>query len=387
MDAALAAWLVSPDAVAGLTAAAAEAEPGSLGAAERLRRVIAADRAAAVLEQASLRRRGAAKFGPDADTLLYTAVGLEQATRRAVADRRARRFADLGVGHVVDLGCGLGADALALKRAGLRVTAVERDPVTALIAGSNLGEPVVVADAEAAWTELAASDPDAGVFADPARRTTAGRSWRVEDLSPSWSFVVSLLDGSRPACVKLGPGVPLSLLPDPVEAEWVSDGGTVVETALWAGPGTTAGRRRAVVDGIELVRDRVLAAPEVEGVQQWLYEPDGAVIRAGLVPELARLLRAGRVDAGVAYLSAPWHLPTPFATAFEVIEVLPYDERALRAWARDRGVGTLEIKKRGIDVDPAVLRKRLKPRGAASATVVLTPTPEGARALVVRRVR
>lgn len=383
MDADVAAWLVSPDAAAALAAAHAEADPGSLGAAGRLRRLVGPDHAAAVLDQAALRRKAAGKFGGSADALFFTAIGLEQATRHRVAARRAHRFASAGASRVVDLGCGIGADSLALQAAGITVIPVERDPVTAILAAANLGVDVRVGEAEDVWPDLAASGT--GVFADPARRSASGRSWRTEDLSPSWPFVVSLLDGERTACVKLGPGVPLSLIPDAVEAEWVSDAGTVVECALWAGPGSRPGRRTAVVDGEELSRDRVLEPPEITGPGPWLYEPDGAVVRAGLVPELARLLRATRVAEGVAYMSAPWHLPTPFATAFEVLEILPYDERALRGWVRERGVGTLEIKKRGIDVDPAELRRRLKPKGAASATLVLTPTPDGARVLVVRR--
>jgi len=35
-------------------------------------------------------------------------------------------------------------------------------------------------------------------------------------------------------------------------------------------------------------------------------------------------------------------------------------------------VGTVEIKKRGVDVDPARLRKQLKLSGDGAATVILT---------------
>ncbi|WP_246227247.1 hypothetical protein [Propioniciclava coleopterorum] len=115
--------------------------------------------------------------------------------------------------RVVDLGCGIGADALALADAGLGVVAVERDPVTAVLAAANLGGPVEVADAVDAWPALAASDPDAGVFADPARRTGAGRTWRLEDLSPPWDFALGLLGAGRTAALKLGPGVPHRVLP------------------------------------------------------------------------------------------------------------------------------------------------------------------------------
>lgn len=384
MDVALARWLVSDAARPALDAALAEPDPSSLAAASRLRALVEPDQAAAVLAQASLRRRAVGKFGPGATGLFLTPDGLEQATRAAVADRRAARLASAGVRRVADLGCGLGADARAFVRAGLDVVAVEADPVTAVLAQANVGADVRVGDAEDVWPSLAA-DADLAVFADPARRTASGRTWRVEDLSPPWPFVAGLLDGSRPAAVKLGPGVPHALLPGQAEAEWVSESGTVVECGLWAGGDARPGLRRAVVDGHELVGTGRGAQAEVTGVGEFLYEPDGAVVRAGLVDEFAALVRATRVADGIAYLSAPWHMPTAFAAVFEVREVLPYSEKALRAWVRERGVGTLEIKKRGIDVDPAELRRRLKPRGSASATLVLTPTASGAVAVVCTR--
>ena len=394
MDVATARWLTSDAAGTALLAAAAEADPGSLAAATRLRALVEPDRAAAVLAQVALRRRVVAKLGPRAERMFFTIEGLEQATRWSVAARRAARFAAAGFRAVADLGCGLGVDALALQEAGIRVLPVERDPVTAVLAEANLGVGVEVADVADAWPRLAASEPGLAVFADPARRTASGRSWRVEDLSPPWAFVERLLDGTRSACVKLGPGVPHALIPDAVEAEWVSDGGTVVECALWSGSGTVPGRRRAVVDGAELVGlPQPVAPPEpvgvpepVEGQLLFLYEPDGAVIRAGLVDEFAALVRAHRIAPGIAYLTAPWDMPTPFATVFAVHEVLPFDVKVLRAWVRERGVGTLEIKKRGIDLDPAELRRTLKPHGKESATLVVTPTPEGARVLVCSRV-
>ncbi len=367
-----------------LALAATEADVTSLAAATRLRAVCSPPQAAAVASQVALRRRARARMGPRAETFFWTPDGLEQATRPAVSARRAARLAGLGVRRVLDLGCGLGVDAAALVDAGLAVTAVERDEATAVLAAANVpGARIVVGDAEALAPDLL-GETDA-VFCDPARRTAAGRSWRVEDLSPSWSFVEGLLAADRPTVVKVGPGLPLSLVAPPWEAEWVSEGGSVVECALWSGPGSNPGRRRAVVNGVELTRDAALAPPPVTDLDGWLYEPDGAVIRAGLVPEVARLVRGSRVDDQVAYLTAPWHHPTDFATAFEVLEVLPFDERVLRRWVAERGVGVLEIKKRGVEVDPAELRKRLRPRGKASATLIVTPTSVGVRAVVVRR--
>ena len=291
-------------------------------------------------------------------------------------------------GDVVwDVGANVGLfAAAAASRAGPtgRVIAVEADEATAVLARANLGIDVMVGDAVDLLDDLAS--PDAAVFCDPARRTSSGRSWRVEDLRPSWSFVQHLL-ADRVCCVKLGPGLPLKHVPDSVAATWVSDAGDLVELSLWNRlwqPG-----REAVLlpDGHVLDEDgwRAPEAPTTPAVGEVLYEPDPAVIRAGLVDRLAGRLKAQRVHADIAYLVAAEPRDTPFATAFEVLQVLDAGERTLKGWVREQRVGTLEIKKRGVDIDPAALRRRLKPAGPNSATLVLTPTPDGARALVVRR--
>lgn len=376
-------WLVSDAAKELLATAASETDPSSLAAAERMRGMVSPERAAAVLSQEVLRRRARGKFGAGAARLFFTPEGLEQATRAPVAARRASRFVALGASGVADLGCGIGADALALRAAGLAVTGVERDPVTAVFARANSGIHVLVGDAAELFDH---ASPD-GVFCDPSRRTSRGRTWRVEDFSPPWEFVTGLLDARQIACVKLGPGLPTALIPDNVEAEWVSDSGQLVECALWSAPaGVTPGRRRAVVDGAELWRDETLPDAEVGGPGAFVYEPDGAITRAGLLGELARMIRGARIHPGVSYLTASAHTPTAFATAFEVLEVMPWSERVLRQWVRAQGVGTLEIKKRGLQVDPAALRRRLRPAGPASATIIGTPTPRGAVAIVARRV-
>jgi SAM-dependent methyltransferase len=382
MDLGTARWLVSAEAGPALEAAAAEPDPGSLAAAERLRRLTSPERAAAVLTQVALRRKASAKFGDRAATLLFTKDGLEQATRADVARWRAGRFAAAGATRVVDLGCGIGADALAFVAAGREVVAVEADPVTAVLAEANLGRPVLVADATEVAPGLLADG--SAVFLDPARRTSAGRTWRVEDLSPSWAFATDLL-GGRVGCIKAAPGLPSGFIPADVAAVWVSHGGDLVETSLWSGDGIPGSRTALLLPSGDHLDAGTRADPPVGPAARYLYEPDPAVIRSGAVATLADRLGAHALASRVAYLAAETLVPTPFATPFEVLEVMAFDERTLRSWVRDRGIGTIEIKVRGLDVDPAALRRRLKPKGTASATLVLTPTPDGARALVARR--
>jgi SAM-dependent methyltransferase len=377
VDVDLARWLVSADAEAALAAAAAEVDPSSLAAAGRLRRDFPPEQAAAALTQAGLRRRAVSKFGDLASRLFFTPDGLEQATRGEVAAWRAARYLAAGVTEVVDLGCGLGADALAFAAAGLNVRAVEADPATAVLASANLGQEVTCADAVEVAAPLLASG--AAVFADPARRTSSGRTWRVADFSPPFDFATGLLAG-RFGCIKAAPGLPSSMIPDGVGVTWVSHRGDLVETSLWS-----SGERSAVLlpSGAELPVGGDRAPIGEPG--RYLYEPDPAVIRSGAINTLAAELGAWRPADGIGYLFSDEVRETPFARAFVVEEVLGYDERAMRAFVREHGVGVLEIKCRGVDVDPAVLRRRLKPAGSAAATLVITPTPSGVRTLVVRR--
>lgn len=368
-----------------LALATQQADPGGLAAATALRAAFPAPLAAAALTQVDLRRRAVTKFGPHAAAMFFTRDGLEQATRPEVAAHHAARFVAAGVTRVVDLGCGIGSDALACAAAGLTVVAVERDPATAAVARLNLGAraEVVEGDAESLVHELVSADD--GVFCDPARRSAAGRLWRVEDFSPSWGLVEDLLASGRVVGVKLGPALPHALIPAAVEAEWVSHRGDTVEVALWSGPGVAASRVATVLPGSRLeIADPV---PEL-GVSEplaYVYEPDKAVIRAGGVTSVGAMVGGHLLDPKIAYLTSDTQVRTPYATAFEVVEVLPYAEKAMRRWLREHHIGSLEIKKRGVDVDPAELRRRLGLQGPERVTLILTRTPRGARAIVARR--
>lgn len=390
MDPAVARRLVGGEGAAALTAAAAEADPGSLAAATALRKAVDPDLAAAALAQESLRRRAATKFGDAARALFFTPDGLEQATRPAVAQWRAERLWAAGVRRVLDLGCGLGTDALAMAQAGLDVLAVERDETTAILATANLGGRPGHGHAEVLHADATEINPgDRTVFCDPARRTGAGRSWQIADFSPPWDFVTGLLDRPAGACLKLGPGLPHRLIPEDTFTEWVSHRGEVVEAGIWSPrltPDHGPGRAVLLLPAHDrLVLDPAAPAPPVEAVSRFLHEPDPAVLAAGALPTLAAATGARRIHPDIAYLTTDDPAGSPFWTSFEVLDTLPWREKDLRRWIKEHRVGTLEIKKRGIEVDPAALRRRLRLAGPAQATIVITPTSASARVFVVRR--
>ncbi|MFN3924837.1 MAG: THUMP-like domain-containing protein [Pseudarthrobacter sp.] len=357
----------------------------------------------AVLTQSRLRTRAAAKFGEFARSMLFTQAGLEQATRLNVAARHAQRFAEAGISHVADLGCGLAADSLALASMDINVTAVEMDETTAACATVNLipfpNATVVHADATA--VPLDGVD---GVWLDPARRVTSTsgtkRIWDPEAFSPPLSFVEDLAASGLAVGVKMGPGMPHDSVPAICEAQWVSVAGDVTEVALWFNAVRRPGVRRAALvlgaqGAAELTSGEDFgagpAAP-VGPVEGYLYEPDGAVIRAGLVADIALQLGGHLVDEHIAYVCAPELVDTPFARAYKVLEVMPYNVKALKAWVKDNGIGVLDIKKRGTAVTPEELRKQLLPGGKSAAgkkagtktaTLVLTRIGEDRVAIVV----
>ena len=219
---------------------------------------------------------------------------------------------------------------------------------------------------------------------DPARRSGRGRSFDPADWTPSWSLVESLL--RRDACAKVAPGLPHDLVPDGVEAEFVSDAGEVKEAALWSGRLATVSRRATVIGdrGLATLTDEDDPGAGVVPLGSHLYEPDGAVIRAGLVTAVAARLGGGLLDEHIAYVTTDSPAATPFARGYEVLEVLPYREKQLRAALRERGVGRLTIKKRGVDVVPEQLRRRLDLGGDAEATIVLTRIAGEGTCLLVR---
>lgn len=359
------------------------------------------ERVSAILTQAKLRHEARGKWGPDAARSLFTRAGLEQSTRRGVADRHARRFAEAGIRTVADLGCGLGADSAAFLREGLTVLSVEIDPETAAAARHNLSRfagsevrhgDVMDLDPRALVTE--SGDAVEALWLDPARRETTGgttsRLFDPEAFAPPFSTITRWAATGMPIGVKMGPGMDRSAIPEGAEAEWVSCGGDVVELVLWFNALARPTVRRAAtllsadpldpepVAALEADSDFDAEPTETAGPPlRYLYEPDGAVIRAGLVNRLARATRGHVLDPRIAYVTSDHRVELPWATGWEIEETLPMGGKQLKKWVRQRGITRLTIKKRGVDVVPEALRAQLlagtkKSAGGAEATLILT---------------
>lgn len=391
MDATAARLATSPEVLALLASLPPYDSDHALTLAQQLRdRGADADVVSAALTQSRLRAAAKAKFGDFAAGMVFSQEGLEQATRLAVAARHAQRYRAAGAHVVADLTCGLGADAMAFASLGLGVLAFEIDEGTALLADCNLRhwDDARVVHADAMETMRRGDIGADAIFADPARRNARGRRHDPRDYSPPLPDVLALRTRWDNVGIKVGPGIAHEDVPPDAEAQWISVDGDVVEAGLWMGDlARYRGHSAFVVRGDDAhVLDGDPVPGEAGAIGEYLFEPDGAVIRAGLVGPLADSVGARLIDPHIAYLTADAPIDSPFVTAFRVVESLPYSEKRLASALSARSVGTVEIKKRGLDVDPSVLRHKLKLKGSSAATVILTRIGDHRMAFITERI-
>ncbi len=396
----LLAWLMT-DEGAMLMADAAQMPADALNRLTQLRRRTTPERAAAVVELLELRHRARGRF-PQAESLFFTSEGLEQATAAPIAHYRAARFAE-GV-PVLDACCGIGGDAGALAQRA-PVLAVDLNPEAALCARANASVfggqyPVHALCADVTRLDLGrlASQGFGAALFDPSRRAdrTDGSRRRVRDASdyaPPLDFLNALHTYFPALCVKVSPGLDDATLQRyETRVEFLSDRGECKEAALWFGPlaeGLPANRRAASPESEDhrylatvlrpdappaTLTPSVSMPPLLSEPRQWLLEPDPAVIRAHLVPEVADATGAGQITPGIAYLTLDNAAPTPFATAYRILDWMPYQEKAVRARLRQLGRRVEVVKKRDVPLEPEQVRKDLfdKDRSLPPCVLILT---------------
>lgn len=403
-------WLVSGEGTRWLERVA-EDRRNLVALAERLRKDLSAQRVHLLLEQIELRRRARRKF-LDAQRMFFTPRGLEQATDQFVAAYKAGRFPDFG--PLADLCCGIGGDLAALARRAPTL-GVDRDPVTALLAEANAAVLGLAAadpsysdrkSPHRAGAEIRVDDVDrfaleslAAWHLDPDRRVEGRRTTRPETYHPGPATVRWLLGQWPHAAIKLAPAARLSEnWAAGAELEWISRAGECRQLVAWTGDlAGVPGQRRATLVGSGADQSatqgcvRTLTGPgggrlaKAPRIGRYLFEPDAAVLAAALVSILAEQHDLAALDPEIPYLTGDDLLSDPALASFEVTDVLSLDLKRLRRLLAARGVGRLEIKKRGVSLDPVQLRRRLQLRGDRSAVLLIAPIDGRVTAILARR--
>ena len=342
------------------------------------------------LNQARFKQRARAKFGNQVDHMLFTEPGLEQSTRGEVANWHASQFQKNGLSSVTDLGAGIGADSIAFATSGLSVTSLENHPDSFEALQHNLSR-----FSNATALEISAEDHEVltdAIWLDPARRDQDRKSLTPQRLepamfSPNLTWVFELAQ-KFPAGIKLAPAFPHELIPAGFEANWVSHNGDLVELTLWSNPIGEPGIKKAVMVATEVLE---FAGKDTAGslaeLGNYIYEPDVSLIRSHLIGDFSNQNDLALISEGIAYLTSEHEMRSPWLKGYRVLDVLPLDEKTIRGYCHKNNFGILEIKKRGVDITPEQLRPKLKLKGSASATLILTKVGSSRQAIVCEPIR
>ena len=391
-------WLTGPEAENLLDEAVAKkVDPAKF--ALSLRKKLDPNRARLVTEQLALRQKATVKF-PDAARLFFTPIGLEQSTDCWVAAYKAQRFPSNT--DVADLCCGIGGDAMAI---GLRniITLVDNDPATLHYAFENLRRTSPGREHRALMQNVEDIDlsPMAAWHIDPDRRPSGNRTTQPELHSPSLSAIRTMLEANPNGAIKLAPAGELhGDWPDDAEMEWIGRDRQCRQLVVWHGdlakaPCTRAatvirsGQAPSCEFQSETFRgDNYVVCDRCDAIGRFVFEPDSAILAADLWGDLAARHDLKTPTPSIPYLTAdtlPDDLPHLLFSTFETVAVMPLDRKKLRAELRRLDIGRLEIKKRGVDINPEILRRELKLKGENGAVLIVLPHAGHIVAVIARR--
>ena len=384
MDRGLVSWLQSAEATALLPLVDPKQHLQSMSA---LRKHTDAARAAAVYELALVRAAAGRKF-PHISGLFFTKNALEQASHSRVATHRAGRLA--GATHIADICCGCGGDLFSLATVA-PCTAVDQDDGRLAMAEANLHllglrdrVTTVCADATS-WPIPTAVD---AICFDPGRRSVTGRIYDADAYQPPLATAATWRRPGRRIAIKCAPGLDYDTLPfaPPWSIECVSLDGELRETVVWLDAGFPWQRAATVLSAEEThtLDDTAPTHGVCRAPGMFLTEPDPAVIRSGLVQQLAAHIGAAQIDPHIAYLTHDHPVTTPFARSWQVDAVLPFSERRIAEQLHTFGAGAVTVKKRGSPIDTDALAKRLSRPHGVPMVVVLTRVAGTHTALVCR---
>jgi hypothetical protein len=362
-----------------LMAAIREFDPqpnSGLAVISKLRKAFPPEMVAAAMTVHLLRLRAREKFSL-ADDMWFTREGYEQATSGQIAEWRAKRFTTFR--RIVDLCCGIGGDSIGLSALPSieQLDIVDRDPVhlEMAVANTHLYSPDAQLRehlSDVTTYDLAGTD---AVFIDPARRDEQGRHATGKS-EPSLEWCVSLAERVLAVGIKLAPGLPHHLIPEGWGFETIAIGFDLKEAVLWS-PAMRTGAWQATVvtqSGTEtfvpVPGDPVeLREPQVG---QWLFDPNPAITRAGLVDDLARTIDAAKIDNQIGFLVADRAADTSYARCFRIVASIPWHERNLKQAVIDANGGEVVIRRRGLPGNVDDIQKRLRGSGSRSLFIAMT---------------
>lgn len=355
----------------------------------------------AIAEQIACRQKALKKLpGLASHPLLYTSRALEQASGERAAKSKA---AYMSGGTLLDLSGGLGIDSMFMSRRFSRVLYCERDEVLASVAAYNFrvfgaGNIEVHGGDSVSYLETVPDNSLDWVYVDPDRRSGSHRHVSLELSSPDVTVLHDLLlRKSRAFCVKASPMLDITevvrKLPSLKKVVVVSVGGECKELLLFCdrsgsgpdGPLVEAvccyeNEREVHVGPVPfMLRERELFVAE----GTWLFEPDPAILKAGLASLLGEQEGLSRLNHGTGLLTGQGPVERFAGRMFRIREVLPYKPGPLKKYLAKHGIGAASIQRRDFPLSVAALRKKFRLGESERHVLVFTRIASGALCCLV----
>ncbi len=349
-----------------------------------LRKQYPSDLVQVALTVADLRKQAQFKF-QHASEMWFDRVGLEQSTSEIVARHKSKRFE----GEVWDFCCGIGGDTISLADQ-CQVHSVDLNPASCLRTEFNAKVYGVHQNVETHCADVMEMLSQGQiVHVDPDRRSQKQkkRSLRVEDGSPDLDQLLQIINVSEGGAVKLSPAGNFGGKFSNTEIELISLNGECKEATIWFGSLAKPGIWRATVlpSGETIEGEPLGALAEQSTLLKYIYDPDPSVVRAGLIDQLSVDQGFFRLDPAEEYLTSESPVESSFTRRFEVLEILPNNDREIRNYFRKNPFGQLEIKCRHIPIDAEAKRRKLPLEGNGSAVLFFARIQGRSKAIVAKR--
>ena len=286
---------------------------------------------------------------------------------------------------LADLCCGIGGDLQALATNSPTI-GIDRDPIVAHFAAINTGAPIHTTDITTFDLNSASA-----FHIDPDRRPTGRRTTSLEWCEPNIETIDALLARVPSAAIKLGPA---SEVPphwsERCELEWISRDRECRQLVAWHGAlaRSPAQNRATILPAAHGLAPRTITGapkqpiPIADKRHNYVHDIDPAVLAAKLKGVLAAEHNLAALSARLnPTLTGDDAITDPALACFAVEEVMPFRVDKLAKHLAAHNIGQLEIKKRGVDLNPEKLRRDLKLRGNNSATLLITPIANRATAI------
>ena len=223
---------------------------------------------------------------------------------------------------------------------------------------------------------------------DPDRRPGGQqRMRRIEDCSPNLDVLRTLMSEFRGGAIKLSPASNFGGKFSNVEIELVSLHGECKEATIWFGElaGDQPFRATSLPSGETIAAEPLSARADITPPRAFVFDPDPAIVRAGLLDVLAERLQLTRLDDAEEYLTGDQPLRSPWMQTFRVLEVIPNNDREVRAACRRCGFGSVEIKCRHLPIEVERVRRKLPLEGSRAGVLIFARVLGKAQVIVCER--